>query len=83
MSEHDLKVFISGRESTCDECGEMLGRSAWICLLGDVHHMPPARPAAGYLVVRGVRLRVENLWTGRRIGGAKIERCGEAVLARA
>lgn len=35
MSEQDLKVFISGRESTCDECGEMLGRSAWICLLGE------------------------------------------------
>src|SRR2546426_8343591 len=35
MSEQDVKVFISGRESTCDECGEMLGRSAWICLLGE------------------------------------------------
>ncbi len=35
MSEQDLKVFISGRESTCDECSEMLGRSAWICLLGE------------------------------------------------
>src|SRR5258707_15018998 len=35
MSEQDLKVFISGRESTCDECSEMLGRGAWICLLGE------------------------------------------------
>jgi hypothetical protein len=28
----DLKVFISNRESTCDECGENLGRKAWITL---------------------------------------------------
>src|SRR5258708_11241336 len=31
----DLKVFISSRESTCDECGQALGHSAWICLLGE------------------------------------------------
>lgn len=36
----------------------------------------------GYLVARRVRLSVENLWTGRRIGGANIERLGEAVLVR-
>jgi hypothetical protein len=34
-AEQDLKVFISSRESTCDECGQVLGRSAWICLLGE------------------------------------------------
>ena len=28
----DLKVFISNRESSCDECGEQLGRKAWITL---------------------------------------------------
>jgi len=28
----DLKVFISNRESSCDECGERLGRRAWITL---------------------------------------------------
>ena len=28
----DLKVFISSRESVCDECGEDLGRKAWITL---------------------------------------------------
>src|ERR1044071_7867719 len=28
----DLKVFISNRESKCDECGEELGRQAWITL---------------------------------------------------
>jgi len=28
----DLKVFITTRESCCDECGEDLGRSAWITL---------------------------------------------------
>ena len=31
----DLKVFISSRDSTCDECGENLGRGAWITLVGD------------------------------------------------
>jgi hypothetical protein len=28
----DIKVFISSRDSTCDECGEQLGRHAWIAL---------------------------------------------------
>jgi len=31
----DLKVFISTRHSTCDECGENLGRKAWITLVKD------------------------------------------------
>ncbi len=29
---NELKVFISNRESQCDECGEDLGRHAWITL---------------------------------------------------
>jgi len=28
----DIKVFISHRDSKCDECGESLGRKAWITL---------------------------------------------------
>ncbi len=32
---NDLKVFISSRDSTCDECGEHLGRKAWIILVED------------------------------------------------
>lgn len=41
MTNHDrrqkneLKVFISSRESRCDECGENLGRGAWIFLQGE------------------------------------------------
>ena len=41
MTKHDrkqkneLKVFISSRESRCDECGENLGHDAWILLQGD------------------------------------------------
>lgn len=31
----DLKVFITSRDSTCDECGENLGRKAWITLTRD------------------------------------------------
>jgi len=31
----DLKVFISNRDSTCDECHEDLGRKAWIFLAGE------------------------------------------------
>jgi hypothetical protein len=30
-----LKVFISSRESRCDECGEELGHHAWIMLHGE------------------------------------------------
>jgi hypothetical protein len=29
---NDLKVFITNKDSTCDECGENLGRKAWITL---------------------------------------------------
>lgn len=29
----DLKVFISTKDSTCDECGENLGPKAWITLI--------------------------------------------------
>ena len=32
VKENELKVFISSRDSTCDECGEHLGRRAWITL---------------------------------------------------
>jgi hypothetical protein len=31
----DIKVFISNRDSKCDECGEELGRKAWITLEKD------------------------------------------------
>jgi len=31
----ELKVFISTRESACDECGEDLGPKAWITLVED------------------------------------------------
>jgi hypothetical protein len=31
----DLRVFISNRDSRCDDCGEDLGRKAWIVLAGD------------------------------------------------
>jgi len=35
LNDSQLKVFISNRESKCDECGEELGRHAWIVLRGD------------------------------------------------
>ena len=31
----ELKVFISSRDSKCEECEEELGRSAWILLAGE------------------------------------------------
>ncbi len=34
-ASRDLRVFISNRESRCDECGEDLGRHAMIVLAGD------------------------------------------------
>ena len=34
-SRNELRVFISSREATCDECGAELGRHAWIVLIGD------------------------------------------------
>lgn len=54
----DLKVFISHRDSLCDECREQLGPHAWITLAGergalclacaDLDHLvllPPGQPA--------------------------------------
>ena len=36
MSEtQDLKVFITAGESACSECGDTLGRHAWITLAGE------------------------------------------------
>ena len=34
-NETELKVFISNRDSICDDCGEELGRKAWITLVRD------------------------------------------------
>lgn len=34
-SARELRVFISNRDSRCDDCGEELGRRAWIFLAGD------------------------------------------------
>jgi len=34
-SSGDLRVFTSTRDSRCDECGDDLGRRAWIFLAGD------------------------------------------------
>src|SRR5881397_3067747 len=31
----ELKVFITAGESTCGECGSVLGRHAWITLAGE------------------------------------------------
>ncbi|HXM50437.1 MAG TPA: DUF2293 domain-containing protein, partial [Pyrinomonadaceae bacterium] len=33
--DDEIKVFISNRDSTCDECREDLGRKAWITLVRD------------------------------------------------
>jgi hypothetical protein len=35
MSKFEIKVFITSREASCDECGEDLGRKAWILLAED------------------------------------------------
>lgn len=31
----DIKVFITSKDATCSECGEDLGRHAWISLVGE------------------------------------------------
>jgi hypothetical protein len=35
LKKEDLKVFITTRSASCDECGEELGRRAWITLAGE------------------------------------------------
>lgn len=34
-ASNDIKVFISNRDSTCDACGEKLGRHAWITIAAE------------------------------------------------
>ena len=34
--KEEIKVFISNRNSTCDECSEDLGKKAWITLVRDI-----------------------------------------------
>src|SRR5215471_300265 len=58
MPADEIKVFITNRDSKCDECGEELGRKAWITLnrekgalclsCGDLDHLEflPAGDAA-------------------------------------
>jgi hypothetical protein len=36
VGESDLKVFITTGESSCSECGENLGRKAWITTASNV-----------------------------------------------
>src|SRR5207249_3817783 len=35
QQKEEIRVFISHRESVCDECHEELGRKAWITLVRD------------------------------------------------
>jgi len=35
----DPKVFITSRQSKCDECKEDLGKKAWITLAEDIGHI--------------------------------------------
>src|SRR2546425_12503014 len=35
QQKEEIKVFISHRESVCDECHEELGKKAWITLVRD------------------------------------------------
>lgn len=35
MQDKRISVFITNRDATCDECGENLGRGAWITLQGE------------------------------------------------
>src|SRR2546426_9835949 len=35
QQKEEIKVFISHRESVCDECHEELGKKAWITLIRD------------------------------------------------
>jgi hypothetical protein len=46
----DLKVFISTRDSSCGECGENLGRKAWITLVEDKGALCLACADLDYLV---------------------------------
>ena len=44
MNQHipkreDLKVFITSRQSKCNECKEDLGKKAWITLAEDIGHI--------------------------------------------
>jgi len=46
----DLKVFITNRDSICDECGETLGSKAWISLSRERGALCPACADLDHLV---------------------------------
>ena len=46
----DLKVFITTSEAACGECGEELGRSAWITLVEDKGALCLSCPDLDHLV---------------------------------
>lgn len=48
--KQELKAFIAGRESSCDECGEKLGRHAWIVLAAERRALCLACADLDYLV---------------------------------
>ena len=46
----EIKVFISNRNSTCDECSEDLGKKAWITLVRDIGALCLSCADLGHLV---------------------------------
>jgi hypothetical protein len=67
-NKNELLVFISCRESTCDECKELLGRGAWITLnrqkgalclsCGDLDHLIFLAPGDAALTRRARKYSV-------------------------
>jgi hypothetical protein len=54
VGEFEVKVFITTTNASCSECGEELGRSAWITLVEGKGAPPAYRDAIRY--VAGQRL---------------------------
>jgi len=86
-SSFDLKVFISTSDSVCDECGEHLGRRAWITLVegkgalclncADLDHLL-FLPAGDAALTRRSRKRYER--QGMLVEAQALERAEQECL---
>lgn len=73
--QSELKVFISFRESKCDECGQELGSHAWIVLQGEKGAVCLTCADLDHLVFATRKPRMTSGWSAASIGKRRVSVC--------